>query len=85
MYLLQGNPCIIIKLCKYPGGDNMTLENMLTIKEAVAYIEEHTGKEFKERKLMYLIRREKVEAHKVGWVWTLPKEEVERLVTEYSK
>lgn len=63
----------------------MTLENMFTIKEAVAYIEEHTGKEFKERKMMYLIRREKVKAHKVGWVWTVPREEVERLAEEHSK
>ena len=61
----------------------MTLEKLYTIKEAVAYIEEQTHKEFKERKLMYLIRREKVKAQKVGWVWVLPEEEVQRLVAEH--
>jgi hypothetical protein len=62
----------------------MALEDMFTIKEAVTYIEENTGKEFKERKMMYLIRREKVKATKAGWVWLLPKEEVERLTAEYK-
>jgi tetrahydromethanopterin S-methyltransferase subunit A len=75
---------IIIKFTKVVEViNNMSLEDMYTIKDAVKYIEDKTGKEFKERKMMYLIRREKVKATKAGWVWLVYKDEVERLVSEH--
>jgi hypothetical protein len=60
------------------------LNKMYTIKEAIEYIEAATDKEFKDRKLMYLIRNKKVEATKVGWIWVIPEEEVKRLVQEHK-
>lgn len=58
------------------------LNKLYTIKEATARISKETGTEFKERKLMYLIRTSRVNAQKVGWIWVLPESEVERLIEE---
>lgn len=60
------------------------LNKLYTIKEATERISTEIGREFKERKLMYLIRTERVQAQKVGWIWVIPEAEVERLVAQYK-
>lgn len=60
------------------------LDKLYTIKEATERISTEIGREFKERKLMYLIRTERVQAQKVGWIWVIPEAEVERLVAQYK-
>jgi len=60
------------------------LNKLYTIKEATERISTEIGREFKERKLLYLIRTERVQAQKVGWIWVIPEAEVERLVAQYK-
>lgn len=60
------------------------LDKLYTIKEAVQKVVEETGVDFKERKLMYMIRSEKVKAQKVGWIWVIPEAEVERIIAEFK-
>jgi len=49
------------------------LETLYTIKEA----SEATG--FDQRQIMYKIRRKQIEAQKVGWIWVIPQDSVNKL------
>lgn len=60
------------------------LDKLYTIKEATLEISERIGKDFKARRLMYLIRTNRVKAQKVGWIWVIPESEVQRLAEEHK-
>lgn len=62
----------------------MSEVKVLTIKESAEKISKALGMEFKERKIMYLIRTQKIKAQKVGWIWVISEDEVNRLIKEYK-
>lgn len=51
----------------------MKLDNLYTIKEAG----EKSG--YDDRQIMYKIRRNHIEAQKVGWIWVITEPEVAKL------
>ena len=57
---------------------------LYTVKEAADRIRNEVDPDFKERRLSYLIRNNRIEAQKVGWIWVIPEYEVERII-EYLK
>ena len=57
---------------------------LYTVKEAADRIRNTVDPDFKERRLSYLIRHNRIEAQKVGWIWVIPEYEVERII-EYLK
>lgn len=57
---------------------------LYTVKEAADRIRNEVDPDFKERRLSYLIRQNRIEAQKVGWIWVIPEYEVERII-EYLK
>lgn len=63
---------------------NANLDKLYTIKETVQKVVNETGLDFKERKLMYMIRTGKVKAQKVGWIWVIPESEVERIIADFK-
>ena len=53
---------------------------LYTVKEAADRIRNEVDPDFKERRLSYLIRNNRIEAQKVGWIWVIPEYEVERVI-----
>jgi len=57
---------------------------LYTVKETADRIRNEVDPDFKERRLSYLIRQNRIEAQKIGWIWVIPEYEVERII-EYLK
>lgn len=57
---------------------------LYTVKEAADRIRNEVDPDFRERRLSYLIRNNRIEAQKIGWIWVIPEYEVERII-EYLK
>lgn len=57
---------------------------LYTVKEAADRIRNEVDPDFRERRLSYLIRNNRIEAQKIGWIWVIPEYEVERVI-EYLK
>ena len=53
---------------------------LYTVKEAADRIRNEVDPDFKERRLSYLIRNNRIEAQKIGWIWVIPEYEVERVI-----
>lgn len=53
---------------------------LYTVKEAADRIRNEVDPDFKERRLSYLIRNNRIEAQKIGWIWVIPEHEVERVI-----